>query len=1130
MEDGHTKPLLFHKAISLLPRNQLLKKHATQKKFDFNVPFVTVLTKKMYQLLFLQPFLYLRLLIIQQIGQMHAILYSDIFGGPQSLNSNYPLQIWILNSKGELNKIEKCLTVCPKLNHVRKRYFMPQQSLSELIGLNQNYPDPTDFHSTIEFLSRHNKLGSVQINYCYSYHKLNGALFWNNPLCTAVFLEAFTTHTCQLGFRVAKLKLTKKSTMTQRIEQVVVESSSSSSAEREPDVKQANKSSAVSVKVAGLNLALMLGILSLEETKHLSVELGKCAVSVWMEYDDLFNARYVTVSALNHFFQTELVDDAASASASSISSWTKVFDFIYKVKFYLTLHKRQILAPLLTKLGKVQQTVHSPYKTCAQKLKYCVEHLTVILFSPDDTCIHAIKFQLSAYLKEKKIKCSSIFLHGSSSNTITMLRTKDFTFLNLNMYLDEDAIFKCKLPKPKIVYSIKRLFNHPKINDTTTVPALCKKRGAEITPQLIVCWLTIGAFFVDHFKLDIFSSHFFSISYLAFVAVWSKYARDGGIFHQGLEKTKFAYENIFRSYSHGGYSFSCKDFLQCGKPLFGTHGEAASTLISLDITSSYGYAGSQIQTPTGFCNAYFDNGVGYLQLCEPFARHKSFEFMSVYYTLYILSLETTTTTLTTPQRRQIKSVFSNFHSTGLFYIKNYPIDLAVIFSNGDISLFQFDGAYAHGCREGCQLFPSFVRGSKRSDLEAQTEKRDNVITLWVKETNEMKTINASYSVITDCHDNEYAVKQLKHSFYSIPLLAKLICGYPTEKTCTKDDVLFSNDNLTFLIVLEGYIPTNSNTVKPLLFKSNKQNWTRSDKTDRNCPMLFSKDYLSWLSKHYNFQVTKIHSVFFYKKCTVLNSVYAQLTLIRMNVNISASIKQLVKNVINFSAGYFGLNEKKKKAKTTFRLMTGLSAKFQTSKHFATYVATINDTNYFIVGTARSNKARARMSVAPFPIFVSIVEFGKQRLSQIMCFFDRFLLPSHYRHLYSNVDNILFVLATETIEQAVDPTLFKEFCQTRLEFFNSAAPLPGFLKQDMLVTADQEWKFVSPILMNYCIKTNTLNDTVFKCLFNNITGEQAFEHSCKMLKKEKLQVEQTRRVAKRFNKDVQIVTFTFNKNK
>ena len=135
MEDGHTKPLLFHKAISLLPRNQLLKKHATQKKFDFNVPFVTVLTKKMYQLLFLQPFLYLRLLIIQQIGQMHAILYSDIFGGPQSLNSNYSLQIWILNSKGELNKIEKCLTVCPKLNHVRKRYFMPQQSLSELIGL-----------------------------------------------------------------------------------------------------------------------------------------------------------------------------------------------------------------------------------------------------------------------------------------------------------------------------------------------------------------------------------------------------------------------------------------------------------------------------------------------------------------------------------------------------------------------------------------------------------------------------------------------------------------------------------------------------------------------------------------------------------------------------------------------------------------------------------------------------------------------------------------------------------------------------------------------------------------------------------------------------------------------------------
>ena len=1011
MDDGPIEPLLFHKAINILPQNKLLIKTAKEEQFDLNEMFIKVLKTNMHQLLFLEPLLYLRLVIIQSISNLNKLLYSGLFGGP-NLNVNDPLQVWILNDKGGLIKIETCLSNCPKLDRLKKRYFCPQQSLSELIGLSSPHPDPTDYDSTIAFLSKHNKLGNVQINYCYSYHKFNGAVFWNNPIRTTVFLEAFTTHRYQLGFRVAKLKQTRKSkdvfNKQQNINQNV-------EAEKEPDVKQANRSSAVSVKLAGLNLAFNIGIILLKEVEHLSVELGKCAASVWMEYDNQFNARYITISALNHFFQTEIINEV---------SWSKVFDFIYKIKLYLTLHKRHLLSPLLTKLSKVSQTIQSPYKTCAQQLMHCVEHLTIVLFSPDDTCIHAIKFNLSAYLKEKKKRFNIIYLNSSSSNTLTMLRTKEFTFLNLNMYLNEDAIFKTNLDKPTIVHNIKRLFHQPKINSTTTLLSICKKRGVEIAPQLLVCWLTIGQFFLDHFQLDIFSNHFRSISYLAFVAVWSKCAREGGIFHQGLEKTKAAYDNIFRSFSHGGYSFSCKDYLECGQPIFGTHGEAASTLISLDITSSYGYAGSKIQTPTGFCNAYFDNGVGYLQLCEPFSRHNSFEFLSVYYTLYLLSLEST----------QIKTVFSNFHSTGLFYIKNYPLDLAVIFSNGNISLFQFDGAYAHGCRKGCQLFSSFVRGRQRSELEADTEKRDSVINLWVQETNKLNTIKATYVVITDCHNDNYKLNKLKHAFYSIPLLAQVVCVYPTAKTCTKDDVLFSNDKLTFIIVLEGFVPHfSAKQIKPLLYKSKKQIWSRTDKTDTASPMLFTKDYLSWLTKNYNFQVTKIHSVFFYKKCNVLNSIYTQLTLLRMNENTSASIKQLVKNVINFSAGYFGLNEKKR-AKTTFRLMSGIGSKYQTTKHFAEPVATINNCNYYIVGTARAIKKQNYMSIAPFPIFVFIVEFGKKRLSEIMCFFDFFLLPSHYRHLYSNVDNILFVLATETLDEAVDPNHYNEYLKKKTRIF------------------------------------------------------------------------------------------------
>ena len=167
-----------------------------------------------------------------------------------------------------------------------------------------------------------------------------------------------------------------------------------------------------------------------------------------------------------------------------------------------------------------------------------------------------------------------------------------------------------------------------------------------------------------------------------------------------------------------------------------------------------------------------------------------------------------------------------------------------------------------------------------------------------------------------------------------------------------------------------------------------------------------------------------------------------------------------------------------------------------------------------------------MSIAPLPIFLTIVEFGKKRLSEILCFFDKFLLPSKYRHLYSNVDNVLFVLSTSTIDQAVDPKLFDEYCKKKCDFFNSA--LPGNFKEEVCVTPDQEWKFVSAVLMNYCIKTKTANQTISKCSFNNLTEEQMFENSLKLLRKQPLEVMQIRRVNKLLNKDVQILTYTYNK--
>ena len=172
---------------------------------------------------------------------------------------------------------------------------------------------------------------------------------------------------------------------------------------------------------------------------------------------------------------------------------------------------------------------------------------------------------------------------------------------------------------PIIPSCIKKLKNCPKDKlANTSVFQLCKNRGQELSNYFLQCWTNIVFFFINYFIFDISATPLLSFSLLSYQIVWTKYSRNAGIYHQGLEKTKLAYESIFRQYSHGGYSFSCKDQIVCNEPLnknISSH--LAKTIFELDITSSYGFAGSNIQCPKGFCNAFFNTGNGTLKLMEP---------------------------------------------------------------------------------------------------------------------------------------------------------------------------------------------------------------------------------------------------------------------------------------------------------------------------------------------------------------------------------------------------------------------------------------------------------------------------------------------------------------------------------
>ena len=127
MAEEPIEPLLFHQAIKLLPKHKDIAKKAHTQEFDLTMLFMTVLERHMYDFLFLEPLLCLRLLILLDLGNSSKLLYSGLFGGPNLKSHDGPLQIWILNSEGGLKRIETCTTLCPKLNRHKKDGFFPNK-------------------------------------------------------------------------------------------------------------------------------------------------------------------------------------------------------------------------------------------------------------------------------------------------------------------------------------------------------------------------------------------------------------------------------------------------------------------------------------------------------------------------------------------------------------------------------------------------------------------------------------------------------------------------------------------------------------------------------------------------------------------------------------------------------------------------------------------------------------------------------------------------------------------------------------------------------------------------------------------------------------------------------------------
>ena len=391
--------------------------------------------------------------------------------------------------------------------------------------------------------------------------------------------------------------------------------------------------------------------------------------------------------------------------------------------------------------------------------------------------------------------------------------------------------------------------------------------------------------------------------------------------------------------------------------------------------------------------------------------------------------------------------------------------------------------------------------------------RDNILIQWCLDVNAATKCPhyATYVVKTDCHD--YSVKTLKYYFYTKHHLASLVQDYMIKTTISIKDVLTCNPNLTFIAILQGTADSSLN-LKPLFSREENQDWIRQKKTTEN--IIITKDYLDYLIRDFNFQVTSITSIFFYKKCPIFNQIFKTLVTHRADPKTTTCQNQLLKKIINYSTGYFGYNQNKP-GKCTHKIVSKLTKYYDITRHWLTPIGNVEKQNYFIKTCYKRPFVNQKTCLSPLPIYCCIVEYGKMRMAQILTFFDYFLIPESYRHLYSNTDNLIFAISTPTIEEAVKPHLQDWFeIEKSLIFSNTE---PGFLKQEFKFIQQDEWKFISPIMQNYSILIKQNQGLHKSSVFKYTSTENSYNYSLQLLDRQSIFFSQPRRTNKIANTDI-----------
>jgi hypothetical protein len=236
---------------------------------------------------------------------------------------------------------------------------------------------------------------------------------------------------------------------------------------------------------------------------------------------------------------------------------------------------------------------------------------------------------------------------------------------------------------------------------------------------------------------------------------------------------------------------------------------------------------------------------------------------------------------------------------------------------------------------------------------------------------------------------------------------------------------------------------------------------------------------------------------------------------RNSDHLGSAEKRVLKNVVNYACGYFGLNSTKEKMRhPKMRLGTKVRSAVNLNKTMIFSVESFDATDYSIFHSVWE-APRKYSSPVPVPLYLGVVETGKLRLLQILDWLEMGCAPGTARHLYTNVDNLILALAAPDLDSLPSPrpgifNLLKDF------YFNSGKPLPGGLKLEWQLGPGRQWKFASCALQNWAAVTEDGNgeeDWSKTNLFAGVSARRSYENACKMLDRETVTLQVQRRVNK-----------------